>query len=166
MSLLPWSRQREVIKKAEECLVQCCELLKLGTKQFNADAKKWLSRRKWEDDFSDMKRAVFYAALSANGAEVGNGHFPLSSFADHEAYCNEQFTSLTLDKAARQKIEHFFERLGLEDVTNVYDAVIEQVERPLIDICLSRAGGNQLKAARMLGINRNTLRKKMKSLKI
>jgi two-component system nitrogen regulation response regulator GlnG len=40
------------------------------------------------------------------------------------------------------------------------------VERPLIEVVLERAGGNQVKAAEMLGINRNTLRKKITDLGI
>jgi two-component system nitrogen regulation response regulator GlnG len=44
--------------------------------------------------------------------------------------------------------------------------ILGRVERPLIELVLERANGNQLKAAAMLGINRNTLRKKITDLKI
>jgi two-component system nitrogen regulation response regulator GlnG len=44
--------------------------------------------------------------------------------------------------------------------------VIERVERPLIELTLERTNGNQLHAAAILGINRNTLRKKITTLKI
>ena len=44
--------------------------------------------------------------------------------------------------------------------------MISAVERPLIEIVLERSGGNQVKAAEMLGINRNTLRKKISELGI
>ncbi len=46
----------------------------------------------------------------------------------------------------------------------VYDRLLAEVERPLIAACLDATGGNQLKAARLLGINRNTLRKKLTDL--
>ncbi len=45
-----------------------------------------------------------------------------------------------------------------------YMRVIREVEKPLIQLCLERTGGNQLKAAQILGINRNTLRKKIRYL--
>lgn len=48
----------------------------------------------------------------------------------------------------------------------LYDKIIREVERPLINICLQATGGNQLKTAELLGINRNTLRKKIRELDI
>jgi Fis family transcriptional regulator len=44
--------------------------------------------------------------------------------------------------------------------------VLKNVERPMLELVLDRAAGNQSVAAEMLGINRNTLRKKIQSLKI
>ncbi len=48
----------------------------------------------------------------------------------------------------------------------LYRCVFEMIERPLIEKTLERTEGNQLKAARILGINRNTLRAKIKKLGI
>ena len=48
----------------------------------------------------------------------------------------------------------------------LYAAVVAAVERPLIELILEQTGGNQLRAADLLGINRNTLRKKITSLGI
>ena len=49
---------------------------------------------------------------------------------------------------------------------DIYDQVIAEVERPLIRMTLAATRGNQIKAAEMLGLNRNTLRKKIKDLDI
>ena len=49
---------------------------------------------------------------------------------------------------------------------HIYRAVIDQTERVLIEKALERASGNQLAAARLLGLNRNTLRSKIKKLHI
>jgi len=67
-----------------------------------------------------------------------------------------------LASCVRCALERYFKDLEGEDAANVYDLVLSQVERPLIEVVMSRAGSNQVKAARMLGINRNTLRKKLK----
>jgi DNA-binding protein Fis len=49
---------------------------------------------------------------------------------------------------------------------NLYDTVLSEVEKALISIVLKETNGNQLKTARVLGINRNTLRTKIREYKI
>ena len=66
----------------------------------------------------------------------------------------------------RRSLEKYFKDLDGEMPRSVYDMVIRNVERPLLEVVLDQAEGNQTVAAEMLGINRNTLRKKMQSLKI
>ncbi len=66
----------------------------------------------------------------------------------------------------RRSLEKYFRDLDGERPRSVYDMVISNVERPLLEVVLDRAEGNQTIAAKMLGINRNTLRKKMQAHKI
>lgn len=73
---------------------------------------------------------------------------------------------LSLEEAVRHKVAHFFATLGKVEMKGVHEIVLNQVEKPLIEECLKWAGGNQIKTARVLGINRNTLRKKIAKLKI
>jgi two-component system nitrogen regulation response regulator GlnG len=53
-----------------------------------------------------------------------------------------------------------------EGPNDIYERVLAEVERPLIQMTLSATRGNQIKAASMLGLNRNTLRKKIRDLEI
>ncbi len=62
----------------------------------------------------------------------------------------------------QQAIRQYFADLDGETPAGIYDMVLKSVERPLIQEVLDKAGGNQSKAAEWLGLNRNTLRKKMK----
>jgi len=48
--------------------------------------------------------------------------------------------------------------------TGLYDRVLQEIERPLLAITLAECRGNQLRAAELLGLNRNTLRKKIRDL--
>ena len=66
----------------------------------------------------------------------------------------------------KRSLEKYFKDLDGEKPRSVYDMVIRNVERPLLEAILNHAEGNQTIAAEMLGINRNTLRKKMRMLKI
>ncbi|HEX5363728.1 MAG TPA: helix-turn-helix domain-containing protein [Gallionella sp.] len=62
----------------------------------------------------------------------------------------------------RKALKDYFKDLDGEDpCCNMYDMVMDCVEKPLIEMVLGHVGGNQTQAAAMLGINRNTLRKKM-----
>jgi Fis family transcriptional regulator, factor for inversion stimulation protein len=66
-------------------------------------------------------------------------------------------------RVVRKAIDGYFKDLDGERATGVYDMVINCVEKPLLESVLLRVQGNQTHAAEMLGINRNTLRKKMKA---
>lgn len=72
-----------------------------------------------------------------------------------------------IDAAIRARLERIAleEPRALDDGT-LYDRIISEVERPLIEIMLARHQQNQLRAARALGINRNTLRKRLDTLGI
>ncbi len=67
--------------------------------------------------------------------------------------------------AAAAHIARYFSAAGNAlPPDGLYDRVLAEVERPLIEACLAATGGNQLRAAKLLGINRNTLRKKLTDL--
>lgn len=66
-----------------------------------------------------------------------------------------------LDEAVTANLERYFTALEGEQPNAVYDMVISAVERPMLELVMRRARGNQCKASEMLGINRNTLRKKL-----
>ncbi len=62
----------------------------------------------------------------------------------------------------RKTLKEYFKDLdGEEPCAGMYSMVMDCVEKPLLEIVLEHSGGNLSRAAEMLGINRNTLRKKM-----
>lgn len=66
----------------------------------------------------------------------------------------------------RKSLDRYFTDLDGARPRAIYDMVIKNVEKPLLEAVLTQADGNQTIAAQMLGINRNTLRKKMAQHKI
>src|SRR5580698_8145877 len=74
---------------------------------------------------------------------------------------------VSLEKLVRSKLEVILKQHEEGGrVKNLYDQVLEQVERPMIELALNLQAGNQIKTAELLGINRNTLRKKLSTYKI
>lgn len=71
---------------------------------------------------------------------------------------NENEISAHVRKAVR---DYFKDLDGEEPLCAVYDMVMDCVEKPLLETVLHHAGGNQTRAAELLGLNRNTLRKKI-----
>ena len=71
-----------------------------------------------------------------------------------------------LARCVRRTLEGYFRDLDGETPTGVYDMVIQCVEKPLIEVILGHTGGNQTIAAEILGMNRNTLRKKIQTHRI
>lgn len=92
----------------------------------------------------------------------------------HKRY-NEEYTKTVKRQKSNRNRMKFLDQVIAEleeaffytkESKNLYRFVIEAAEKPLIEHVLTRAEGNQLKAARILGINRNTLRSKIKKLGI
>ena len=58
-------------------------------------------------------------------------------------------------------LEQYFRDLDGEKPAAIYDMVLKSIEKPMLEVVLAKTGSNQTLAAEMLGINRNTLRKKL-----
>ena len=70
-------------------------------------------------------------------------------------------TRKLIEDSVRATLEQYFKDLRGADPRGVHDMIIGAVEKPLLEVVLHHAGGNQRKAAEWLGINRNTLRRKL-----
>lgn len=66
-----------------------------------------------------------------------------------------------IDACIRESLDTYFKDLRGAEPHTVYDMVIRVVEKPLLDVVMQHAEGNQSRAAEWLGINRNTLRRKL-----
>ena len=71
-------------------------------------------------------------------------------------------TPKTLRKHVQHAIRHYLQDMGATEPEDLYRRLLDQVEPPLIRETLRHTAGNQSRAARILGITRNTLRDKMR----
>lgn len=66
-----------------------------------------------------------------------------------------------IDDCIRNTLEQYFKDLRGTEPANVHDMILAAVEKPMLEVVMKHADGNQSKAAEWLGINRNTLRRKL-----
>lgn len=85
---------------------------------------------------------------------------------DHLLVANLQ--NVSLEQLVKSKLEVLFDQQkeAQVELNGLYELVIEQVEKPLIELALKAYNGNQVRTAQMLGINRNTLKKKIDNYNI
>ncbi len=70
-------------------------------------------------------------------------------------------TQSSIEECIKRNLEKYFRDCDTDEITGVYSMVISATERPMLEVLMAHAQDNQSLAAQMLGINRNTLRKKL-----
>ena len=80
---------------------------------------------------------------------------------DHLVVHCEQDHSELLRDYVRDAVDNYFSQLNGHAASGLYQMVLSEVEQPLIEAVLRQVGSNQTRAARVLGISRGTLRKKL-----
>lgn len=70
-------------------------------------------------------------------------------------------TNTPLAECVRASLTQYLEHLGDHDAEELYAMVLREVERPMLEVVLEHTGGNQTHSARLLGMSRSTLRKKL-----
>jgi two-component system nitrogen regulation response regulator GlnG len=131
----------------------------LGERALAADALDRLLGYAWPGNVRELENVVQHAMVMAAGGVILPEHLPLGASTGAlppRAGTLEQLIQARLDDCVRG--------LGTRESANLYELVLGLVEKPLLRAVLRETGGNQLRAAALLGINRNTLRKKLRAL--
>lgn len=148
-------RREDIPLLAKFFLREAAEKLETGEKELSKDAKTALLKYDWPGNVRELENVIKRACVLSTGAVI-------------------EKKDLLIDEDASYSIKDFLEeklKRYLKDMTkvtnfNLYGTVLSEVEKALISIVLRETNGNQLKTARVLGINRNTLRAKIKEYKI
>lgn len=101
-----------------------------------------------------------------NSGDYSSHTSKLEPTADGFAFPEQERTSAGEPHSLRSEVERalqrYFEQLGDESVTDLYQMVLHEIESPLLAAVMHYTGNNQSKASTLLGLNRGTLRKKLK----
>ena len=137
----------------------------LPAKRFDADAMAALRGYGWPGNVRELENLVRRCAVLRAEETIGVETIALELDLETEPKPSEGQHSLA--EAVERHLGRYLALHGdALPPDGLYPRVLREMERPLITLSLAATGGNQIKAARLLGLNRNTLRKKLRDLSI
>lgn len=148
--------------RKDDILLLVVEFIQLSKKQlgtepseFSKEAEEYLLTYDWPGNEDELEIAVKRACILSDG--------PVLQIEDFDL---KQRQARSIGKFIESKLKGFMHNIKRFETFNLYNMVIPEVERSLILMVMKETKGNQVKAAKLLGINRNTLRSKIKKLGI
>ena len=135
--------------------------LGIDAMECSQEALNLLKTHDWPGNVRELENVIKRAALLSPNNVLTPPDFP--GLLDAEKVTSQDES---LEALVARKLENSLAQMNLQEMNNLYEMVLHQVERPLINIVLQKTRSNQVQTADILGINRNTLRKKIKTLEI
>ena len=137
-------------------------------RQLSADAAEIFRTYSWPGNVRQMENAIRRLGLTSSAVEITAGEVEqvLGSQPEQEPIRSAGDTEKLGASVARHLKRYFDLHGNMLPPPGLYQRILREVEAPLIEIALDATGGNQAKCADLLGINRNTLRKKITDLDI
>ena len=114
----------------------------------------------WPGNVRELENAIQRSVTLSQGDKIFPDALPPQIFKPSYG------VALTFENFLEEKLSDLVDRMGGLETGDIYSLVLQRVEKPLITLVLKKTGGNQVRAARLLGINRNTVRKKIRELGI
>ena len=162
----PLSERREDIPLLADFFLQkYCAILSRPPRSFSKEALEAVASHNWKGNVRELENFVQRLAVLSPGKLLRREEVARELAKADGA---PDFSTAPLEQIIEERIREFTGRLGdaIESESNLHDLFLRQMEKPLIKIVMEATGGNQRKAAEILGINRNTLRKKLSSLSL
>ncbi len=156
-------RREDIPLLADFFLRKYCAILSRPTRSFSKEALEVMAAHPWKGNVRELENFVQRLAVLSTGKLLRREEVARELAKADGA---PDLSTAPLEQVIEERIREFAGRLGkaIESEDDLYGYFLRQMEKPLIRIVLEATGGNQVKAAAILGINRNTLRKKLSSL--
>jgi two-component system nitrogen regulation response regulator GlnG len=148
-------RRRDVPLLVEHFLAKY--IGELGERAVAPDALDRLVGYDWPGNVRELENVVQRAMLMATNGVVLPEHLPIGPVSAAASVA----VDATLEDIIERKLVQCVSGLREQASANLYDLIVGLVEKPLLRAVLRETRGNQVRAAQILGINRNTLRKKL-----
>lgn len=141
----------------------------LPLRTLDKSAQDWLRQYPWPGNVRELENLMRRLAALARDDVITAGAIEVElkeSISEPDLYATPQ-AGQGLGESVEQHLARYFATFGQDlPPDGLYDRIVQEVERPLLLMSLAATRGNQIRAARLLGLNRNTLRKKLTDLGI
>jgi len=156
-------RKEDIPLLADHFLQKYCAVLSRPPRSFSKEAVEELSARPWKGNVRELENFVQRLAVLSPGKLLRRDDVARELARADGA---PDTSSAPMEQLVEERIREFLRRLGsaLDSETSLHALFVRQVERPLVKVVLEATAGNQIRAAAILGIHRNTLRKKVAEL--
>lgn len=148
-------RQEDIIPLARHFMKDAERRFETGKKELSREAREVLQKHGWPGNVRELENAIRRACVLSNGTVIERRDLPI-----------EDINTFSIKDFLEDKLQRYLKDMIELEHCNLYETVVSEVEKALIQIVLRQTKGNQLRAAKTLGINRNTLRSKIKEYKI
>jgi len=159
-------RREDIAELANYFVSKAAQEMGARANTMSPEARAKLESSNWPGNVRELENAVMRAALLAPGTTIRAEDIELTRPGGVGAAASLHPDGTPLGDIISGRIAGWFDSPGGEEPRDLYHRLVAEIERPLVELALKRAGGNQVRAARMLGLNRNTLRKKITDHKI
>lgn len=165
IQLVPLRERKDDIPLLIDYFLQkTCAELEASPRKCSPEALALLTGHPWPGNVRELENTIKRAVILSSDPLLTPADFPgLRTQRPGEPSVGDE---LSLEALVDMKLRGSLTNLEKMEAGDIYNLVLKQVERPLIRFVLEKARGNQVKAADILGINRNTLRKKIQELEI
>lgn len=138
----------------------------LPSKHLEPEALDLLRHHRWPGNVRELENLIRRLAVLQSGDTItGEAVAVELKEPAQSTSTKDEEGPLTLSASVERHLIKYFAEYGDRlPPPGIYDRILEEVERPLLSICLGATRGNQIRAAHLLGLNRNTLRKKIRDL--
>jgi two-component system nitrogen regulation response regulator GlnG len=136
----------------------------LPAKTLDTESLDTLRRHRWPGNVRELENLIRRLAVLHSGDSIPAVAIT-AELKEPARNLDEGTDAETLSGSVERYLTQYFLAQGDRlPPPGIYDRILAEVERPLLSICLAATRGNQIRAAQLLGLNRNTLRKKIRDL--
>jgi len=160
LTIPPLRKRKDDISPLADFFMQKYQPKREKAKILTPETLKILRAYDWPGNVRELENAVQRAITLSPGDKIFPDSLPPQIFKPGNG------ANFSFENFLEEKLGDLVDRMGGLESGDIYSMVLQRVEKPLITLVLKKTEGNQVRAANLLGINRNTLRKKIRELGI